>query len=79
MLLDGVEVTRHSINQAIKAGLSYVPEDRAAQGAFLSLGVPENLSAADPGQYVRRLLFGTARSGTTPRWSLPSSGSGRHR
>jgi ribose transport system ATP-binding protein len=57
MLIDGVEVPRHSISRAIKAGLSYVPEDRAAQGAFLSLGVPENLSAADPGQYFRRLLF----------------------
>ncbi|HUO69506.1 MAG TPA: ATP-binding cassette domain-containing protein [Solirubrobacteraceae bacterium] len=57
MLLDGVEVAHHSITSAIKAGLSYVPEDRAAQGAFLSLGVSENLSAADPGRYVRRLLF----------------------
>ena len=57
VLLDGIEMTRHSISRAINAGLSYVPEDRAAQGAFLSLGVPENLSAADPGRYVRRLLF----------------------
>ena len=57
MHLNGVEVARHSIASAIKAGLSYVPEDRATQGAFLSLGVPENLSAADPGRYVRKLIF----------------------
>ena len=57
MLLGGKELARHSVPSAIKAGVSYVPEERATHGAFLSLGVAENLSAADPGRHVRRLLF----------------------
>jgi ribose transport system ATP-binding protein len=55
--LDGAEIARHSIGSAIKRGLSYVPEDRATQAAFLSLGIPENLSASDPSGYFRRGMF----------------------
>src|SRR5207248_4359780 len=46
-----------SVSSAIRAGIGYVPEDRAAQGAFLTLGIPENLSAADPSRYFRRMWF----------------------
>jgi ribose transport system ATP-binding protein len=57
VILDGQERAGQSIASAIKAGISYVPEDRAVHGAFLSLGVPENLSAANPAQYFRRMWF----------------------
>jgi ribose transport system ATP-binding protein len=57
VLLDGRDLGRHSVSAAIKAGFSYVPEDRATQGAFLTLGIPENLSASDPGRYFRRWWF----------------------
>jgi ribose transport system ATP-binding protein len=57
VILAGHELAGHSISAAIKAGISYVPEDRARHGAFLSLGIAENLSAADPGRYFRRLWF----------------------
>jgi ribose transport system ATP-binding protein len=43
--------------QAKRAGVAYVPEDRAARAAFLDLSVRENLSAADTGRYWRRLRF----------------------
>jgi ribose transport system ATP-binding protein len=33
--------------------LSYVPEDRAAEGAFMPLGTAENLLAVQPGRYRR--------------------------
>jgi ribose transport system ATP-binding protein len=55
--LDGHELGRTSIRGAIRRGVSYVPEDRAADGAFLGLGIPENLSAADPGRYRRGPWF----------------------
>jgi ribose transport system ATP-binding protein len=55
--LDGIRRTRHSVHAAVRAGLSYVPEDRAAEGAFLNLGIPENLSASDPRHYRSRLRF----------------------
>ena len=57
VILDGQEHAGYSISAAIKAGISYVPEDRAAHGAFLTLGIPENLSAADPSRYFRRMWF----------------------
>jgi ribose transport system ATP-binding protein len=55
--LDGHAPRRRSVAAAIGKGFGYVPEDRVAQGAFLSLGIPENLSASDPGRYFRRLWF----------------------
>ena len=57
MTVGGHATERRSIAAAIRNGLGYVPEDRAAQAAFLSLGIPENLSAGDPGRYFRRLWF----------------------
>jgi ribose transport system ATP-binding protein len=55
--LDGRPLEPHSISASIKAGLSYVPEDRTSQAAFLNLGIPENLSASDPRHYFRRRWF----------------------
>ena len=57
VILGAQELRGHPISAAIRAGISYVPEDRASYGAFLSLGIPENLSAADPGRYFRRMWF----------------------
>jgi ribose transport system ATP-binding protein len=57
VIVDGQELRDHSVATAIKAGISYVPEDRAAQSAFLTLGLVENMSAADPGRYFRRMWF----------------------
>jgi ribose transport system ATP-binding protein len=44
--LDGRPLERPAIAEAIARGLGYVPEDRAAEGAFLGLGITENLAAA---------------------------------
>jgi ribose transport system ATP-binding protein len=59
--LEDRPLERASIRTAIRRGLSYVPEDRAADGAFLGLGVPENLSAAAPGRHRRGPWFGHRR------------------
>jgi ribose transport system ATP-binding protein len=61
VLVDGRPVARGSVGGAIRRGLGFVPEDRAAEGAFLGLGIPENLSAVAPGRHRRGLRFGHAR------------------
>ena len=59
--LDGRPFEARSVGQAIRHGLSYVPEDRAGDGAFLALGTAENLSAARPGRHRRGPFFGHRR------------------
>jgi ribose transport system ATP-binding protein len=59
--LDGRPLARRSIRASIRRGLSFVPEDRAADGAFLALGSAENLSAADPGRHRHGPWFGHGR------------------
>jgi ribose transport system ATP-binding protein len=54
MRLDGEPVRFKRVGQAMRAGIAYVPEERATQAAFLDLSVRENLSAAD----VRRFWHG---------------------
>jgi ribose transport system ATP-binding protein len=61
IVLDGRALGGASVRAAIRRGLSYVPEDRAADGAFLGLGAPENLSAADPGCHRSGPWFGHRR------------------
>jgi ribose transport system ATP-binding protein len=50
-------IVRGGIAAAIRRGISLVPEDRGAEGIFASLGIAENLSAADSGRYSKRLVF----------------------
>lgn len=45
-LVDGIPVKINSPQDAIKAGIGLVPEDRKDQGLFLGLGVRANISAA---------------------------------
>lgn len=47
ILLDGRDATRWSVRERIGAGLGYVPEDRAAEGAVGALGIHENLALKD--------------------------------
>jgi ribose transport system ATP-binding protein len=61
VVLDGEPFEPRSIRDSIRRGLSYVPEDRAADGAFMPLGTAENLSAAQPGRYRRGPWFGHGR------------------
>jgi ribose transport system ATP-binding protein len=54
--LEGKEVRFKNVDQAMEAGLAFVPEDRW-EGAFGDLNVRENLSAADVKKYWRHLLL----------------------
>ncbi|MCF8482228.1 MAG: sugar ABC transporter ATP-binding protein [Rhodospirillum sp.] len=41
--VDGKEVTPRSTQQAIAAGIAYVPEDRLSEGLFLTQGIDRNI------------------------------------
>jgi ABC-type sugar transport system ATPase subunit len=47
ILINGQPVTIRSPQDAIKAGLGYLPEDRKLQGLFLKMAIRLNVSAAD--------------------------------
>jgi len=53
ILLEGKPVRFKRIRQAMRAGIAYVPEERATQAAFLDLSVRQNLSAADVTRFWR--------------------------
>ena len=55
--LDGRLLPARRIDQMVSLGIAYVPEDRAAQAAFVSLGVTENLTASTLTTFRRHLLL----------------------
>ncbi len=63
MRLGGEEVEFGGPQDAVAAGVAYVPEDRALEAAFMEMTVRENLSIADLGRYWRglRLRHGPER------------------
>ena len=58
--LEGKPVAINTPEQAIAAGLSYVPEDRQHQGAVLPFGIRENVTLAAIEQHVRGLFLNRA-------------------
>jgi ribose transport system ATP-binding protein len=54
--LDGTEVRFGSVDDAMDAGLGFVPEDRS-ESAFLTMSLQENLSAAQVSKYWRGLIL----------------------
>ena len=57
MTLGGVSYEPASIQDAMKANLGYVPEDRVREAAFLELSVADNVSMTVLDQYYRRGVF----------------------
>lgn len=57
ILVNGQEVQFSGTRDAMQKGIAYVPEDRAADAAFLDMSVRENLSAAQVSTYWRGLWF----------------------
>jgi ribose transport system ATP-binding protein len=55
--LAGALLEGSDVSASIGRGIAFVPEDRLRDGVFLNLGIPENVSASDPGRYSRKLLF----------------------
>jgi len=57
--LEGEDVSRLSISERIARGLVLVPEDRQRDGLVQSMSVGQNLSLANIGAFVKRLLLST--------------------
>ncbi|MFW7415679.1 sugar ABC transporter ATP-binding protein [Demequina sp. SO4-18] len=52
--VDGSEVSINSVQDAIAAGVAYVPEDRLTQGLFLEKSIADNMIAASVDKYRTR-------------------------
>jgi len=57
VFLEGKRYAPANPEQAMKAGVAYVPEDRQADALFQGETVRHNLSAGGAGSYFRRFLF----------------------
>ncbi|NLP85088.1 sugar ABC transporter ATP-binding protein [Microbacterium sp. CFH 90308] len=55
--IDGRARSIRSINDAVKAGIGYVPEDRLTQGLFLEKSIADNMVAASLDSYRGRALL----------------------
>jgi len=49
--IDGTALPPGDVQAAMRAGIAYLPADRARQAAFLELPIPDNLAASDPGRF----------------------------
>jgi rhamnose transport system ATP-binding protein len=58
--LNGKPLEIASPEDAIAAGISYVPEDRQAQGAVLPLGIRENITLASIASHVKNCFLSKA-------------------
>jgi rhamnose transport system ATP-binding protein len=65
--IDGNAADIHSPDDAIRAGLAYVPEDRQAQGAVLPFGVRANMTLASLGAHARHGFISYAKELATTR------------
>lgn len=52
--LNGEKITIHSVTDAMKAGIGYVPEDRLTQGLFLDRSIQDNTVAASISKYMKK-------------------------
>jgi ribose transport system ATP-binding protein len=55
--LEGVDYRPRTPDDAMKAGVAYVPEDRQADAVLAGCSVRHNLSAGQASDYFQRLLF----------------------
>jgi simple sugar transport system ATP-binding protein len=61
--LDGKPLALHSIQDAINAGIGYVPEDRLTQGLFMDRAIGDNIIAGSLDRY--RTRWGTLDNAKT--------------
>lgn len=60
LLLNGVEQRFKAPDEAVKAGVAMIPEDRRAHGVAVDLSVSDNISIASINQYTRRGFVNSA-------------------
>ena len=70
LLLEGRPVRLGNVHQAMDAGLAYIPEDRAAEAAFLEMSLRENISASQVSHYWQGLRHRHGAEGVDARRSI---------
>ena len=65
--IDGKPVDIRSPDDAIRAGIAYVPEDRQTQGAVLPFGIRANMTLASLGAHARNGFISYAKELATTR------------
>ncbi len=65
--IDGKLAEVHSPDDAIRAGLAYLPEDRQTQGAVLPFGIRANMTLASLGAHARNGFISYAKELATTR------------
>jgi simple sugar transport system ATP-binding protein len=61
ILIDGVEITRHSVANRHVAGLSHIPEDRHRRGLILEYSVADNLILGLQKNFAKNGVLDSAR------------------
>ncbi|WP_255543003.1 ATP-binding cassette domain-containing protein [Azospirillum sp. INR13] len=62
ILIDGAPVRLHSTQEAIAAGIAYVPEDRLTEGLFLPQSIKRNMLATSYERLARKLVIDRERA-----------------
>ena len=69
IILNGKEITIHSVKDAIAHEIGYVPEDRLTQGLFMDRSIQDNTIASSIEKYMKGLrLDDKAMEDATNRW-----------
>lgn len=55
--LNGNNVRIHSVNDAVQAGIGYVPEDRLTQGLFMERSIQDNVVASNIKKYLHYAML----------------------
>ena len=55
--LNGEDTQVHSVNDAVKAGIGYVPEDRLTQGLFMNRSIQDNTVASNIRKYLHHAML----------------------
>lgn len=72
ILVDGQSVRLASAQDAIRAGIAYVPEDRLSEGLFLTRSIRDNSIAAAIPRFARGLRLNRKAAGTATRQMFDS-------
>lgn len=55
--LNGKDIRIRSVNDAVKAGIGYVPEDRLTQGLFMNRSIQDNTVASNIRKYLHHAML----------------------
>lgn len=57
IVLNGKDIKVHSVNDAVEAGIGYVPEDRLTQGLFMDRSIQDNTVVSNIKKYLNHAVL----------------------